>query len=45
MARPASPMHTLADMVEPIRDHWVIALTLILAAALVVWLVATRQRR
>jgi hypothetical protein len=44
MARPASPMHTLPDMVDPIRDHWLIALALIFATALVVWLVATRRR-
>jgi len=44
MARPASPMHTLVDMVDPIRDHWVIALAVVLATALVVWLVATRRR-
>jgi hypothetical protein len=31
-------------MVEPIRDHWVIALALATATALVVWLVATWRR-
>jgi hypothetical protein len=31
-------------MIEPIRDHWVIAVALVVACALVAWLVATRRR-
>jgi hypothetical protein len=37
-------MHVCAAMIEPIRDHGVIALVLIAAAALAAWLVATRRR-
>lgn len=32
-------------MVEPIRDHWVIALGLIAVVAIVVWLLASRGNR
>jgi len=32
-------MQMLADMVEPIRDHWLIALALLFASALAIWLV------
>jgi len=31
-------------MVESIRDHWVIAVWLIVAGALVAWLIATGRR-
>jgi len=31
-------------MVEPIRDHWVILLWIVVACALVAWLVMTRRQ-
>jgi hypothetical protein len=31
-------------MVDPIRDHWVIALAVLVVGALAVWLIATRRR-
>jgi hypothetical protein len=37
-------MHTSCDMVEPIRDYWMIALAMLFAGALLAWLVATRWR-
>jgi len=32
-------------MIEPIRDHWVMAVALVVLVALGVWLVATRRGR
>jgi len=32
-------------MVEPIRDQWVIVVAVLMLAAAVAWLVATRARR
>lgn len=34
-----------ANMVEPIRDHWLIALALIALASLIVWILVQRRAR
>jgi cytochrome b561 len=37
-------MHKGSGMIDPIRDHWLIALAVMVVSALGVWLVATRRR-